>query len=169
RTWLAASGYAVVAGGLPFISDERHRLIASAYGGVGARLDRFSAFRLGGGPGGGEWEALSRPLAPGAAFEELFPSDYLVLNLEYRYELLFFIYLHLRGTLAWVDLLRFQGNGLAERTDDLRAVTAAVTSGFPWASQIELAYTRNFGLFHIDDGRPRRGRDAVLLLWAREF
>ena len=169
RAWLALSGYVVAAGAWPFSPAQRHRLIASAYGGVGARLDRFSAFRLGGGPGGGEWETLARPLVPGAAFGELFPSDYLVLNVEYRYELLFFLYLHLRGSMAWVDLFRFQGGGLIDRTDGLHSVSAAVTSGFLWNSQLELGYSHNFGLFRIDEGVSRRGRDALLISWSKEF
>src|SRR5512132_1593196 len=52
RDYLAGSVYAVVAGGVPFVESDRHRLIGSAYGGIGENLDRFSAFRLPGRPKG---------------------------------------------------------------------------------------------------------------------
>jgi len=52
KDYLAASVYAVVATGVPFIRSERHRLISSLYGGIGQDLDRFSAFRLPGRPTG---------------------------------------------------------------------------------------------------------------------
>jgi len=170
KEWFAASVYAVAAGGLPFVEDERHRLIASAYGGIGVGLDRFSAFRLGGGPGGGEWEALSRPVLPGAAFEEFFPRHYGILNLEYRYQVLYFLYTHLRGSFAWVERPRFNASGVAVmQTDSMPSVTASVTSGFVWHSQLELGTTYNFGLLRNNSGKPGYGGQAILLSWSKEF
>lgn len=58
------------------MDSERHRLIASAYAGLGKDLDRFSAFRFAGRPDASEWEAISRPDLPGAAFDEFFSRSY---------------------------------------------------------------------------------------------
>lgn len=65
RTFMQASFYAALAGKVPWVPTERHRLIVTMYGGIGKNLDRFSTFRLPGRPTGYEWEALSRPLIPG--------------------------------------------------------------------------------------------------------
>lgn len=90
RTFMQASFYAALAGKVPWVPTERHRLIVTMYGGIGKNLDRFSTFRLPGRPTGYEWEALSRPLIPGVAFNELFPRKYAIANFTYRYEALFF-------------------------------------------------------------------------------
>lgn len=81
KEYLLASAYAVAAGGIPFVASERHRLISSLYGGIGKNLDRFSTFRLPGRPTGYEWEALSLPVMPGVAFNELFPTRYGIADL----------------------------------------------------------------------------------------
>lgn len=60
RTYLSTTAYALIASGLPAI-DSEHRLITSLYGGIGARLDWFIAFRLPGRPTRFEREALSVP------------------------------------------------------------------------------------------------------------
>ena len=92
REYLAVAAYAVAAGGVPFVRSERHRLVTELYGAIGKDLDRFSAFRVPGRPTGYEWEALSRPVVPGVAFNELFPTQYGIADLVYRYEALFFVY-----------------------------------------------------------------------------
>jgi len=53
--------WAVLMIGLPAIDSDKHRLITSLYGGIGAHLDRFSVFRLPGRPTGFKREALSLP------------------------------------------------------------------------------------------------------------
>jgi hypothetical protein len=169
RNWSATSGYLIVAGGLPFVRDEHHRFIASAYGGIGDDLDQFSAFHLDGIVNGGEWEALARPFLPGAAFDEFFPTEYALLNAEYRYELLFFLYLQLRGSLAWIDRPRFDSGGVVTSTDALHSITIAATSGFVWDSLLELGYIHNFGLFRVDDGVPKLGGEAVFISWSKEL
>ncbi len=169
RNWSATSGYLIVAGGLPFVRDEHHRFIASAYGGIGDDLDQFSAFHLDGIVNGGEWEALSRPFLPGAAFDEFFPTEYALLNAEYRYELFFFLYLQLRGSLAWIDRPRFDSGNVVTSTDALHSITIAATSGFVWDSLLELGYIHNFGLFRVDDGVPKLGGEAVFISWSKEL
>src|SRR2546427_7359236 len=49
RNYLAASAYAVAAGGGPFVNRERHRLIWSAYGGLWEGLGCFFGFSFSGG------------------------------------------------------------------------------------------------------------------------
>lgn len=173
RTWSTASAYAVAAGGVPFIEDERHRLIVRLHGGAGSDVDRFSAFRLGGGPGGDEAETLSRPISSGAAFNEFFTDLYGVASLEYRYELLFFLYLHLKNSVAWIDRYRFQTAGItgpaADEVDTIAFVTVAVTTGFFWNSELDIWYTHAFGVLRDIAGNPRFGGNALVISWAREF
>ncbi len=168
--WEAVAVYAAVAAGVPGVASERHSLVASAYGGTGRHLDRFSAFRLGGGSNAGDYETLSQPILPAAAFEEFFSSRYEIANLEYRYQALFFLYLQARGTLTRLDRPRFSSTGAVENeTDTLRAVTAAVTSGFLWDSSLEIAYSRNFDLFRQRNGVAKRGGGAFYFFWTKEF
>lgn len=169
-SWQAVAVYAAAAAGVPGVTSERHSLLASAYGGTGRHLDRFSAFRLGGGSNAGDYESLSQPILPAAAFEEFFPSRYGIANLEYRYQALFFLYLQARGTVARLDRARFSSGGAVENeTATFRAVTAAVTSGFLWDSSLEIAYSRNFDLFRQRNGSAKRGGGAFYFFWTKEF
>lgn len=170
RNWFAGSAYVVAAGGLPFVESERHRLIGSAYGGLGANLDRFSAFRLPGRPTGSEWEVLSKPMLPGASFQEFFPRSYAVLELVYRYEALFFLYPYVRGTWSWVDRPRFRADGSVEnRMDSLPSLGGGVVSGAPWNSQIEFDYAYNFGILRDYNGQTQFGGHSIFVLWSKEF
>ncbi|MDQ2971107.1 MAG: hypothetical protein M3R34_08205 [Acidobacteriota bacterium] len=169
RRWDRIEGWGLAAFGTPGASRERHRWIASAYAGIGSHLDRFSAFRLGGGSNAGDWESLSTPIIPAAAYEELFPSRYGLVNLEYRYQALFFLYLQLKGTLAWVEQPRFTPDrtGVSSRMRPLHGITAGVTSGFLWSSEIEVNGAYNFGLERQKDGRPRKGGRSFLVSWTK--
>jgi hypothetical protein len=170
KNWASTSAYALYAGPIPFSRAERHRLIASAYGGTGSRLDRFSAFRLGGGSNAGDWESLSQPILPAAAPGEFFPSHYGIVNVEYRYEALFFLYLQARGSLAWIDRPRFAENSaIVKRTESMNSATAGLTSGFLWNSEIELAYAYNFGILRQRNGATHSGGAAILFSFTREF
>jgi hypothetical protein len=131
--WSSLTGYAIAASEVPFAPGDRHRAVASVYLGTGSHLDRFSAPRLDGFSNAGDWETLSRPVLPGAASDEFFPSRYAITNLEYRYEPLFFLFLQARGTLAWLDRPRLTASGQAvDRFEPMHAVTLAATSGFFW-------------------------------------
>jgi hypothetical protein len=169
RTWYAGRFFALAALPMPLADGERNRLIASLYGGIGSDLDRFSAFRLGGEPTGGEWEALSRPNVMGAIFDEFYSRSYAVLNLEYRRELLFFCYLHLRGQFAWVDRPRIEDGLLGWEMEALPAVGVAVTCGAPWNSQVEIGFCYNFGLLREEGGDSDFGGSALNLSWSKEF
>jgi hypothetical protein len=179
RNWLTASAYAVAAGGVPFVQDQHHRLIARLHAGVGSHIDRFSGLRLSGGPVSDEVEDLARPVLQGSAFNEYFTDAYAITSLEYRYEVLFFFYLHFEGDVAWVDRYRFttsgtgpgQGiNGPASyEFDMIPSVTTALTTGFIWNSELEVFYTHSFGILRDMNGNPTFGGDAVVVSWAREF
>ena len=170
RTYMAASGYAVIAGGVPFVRSERHRLLTSLYGGVGKDLDRFSAFRLPGRPTGFEWEALARPIMPGVAFNELFPRKYGIIDLIYRYEATFFLYPYIRATYGIVERPRFREDGTIKyQQDSLPAVGTGVISGGPWRSQIELNYSYNFGMFRDPGGSPSQGGHSFFIFWSKEL
>lgn len=170
KDYLVVSVYVVAAAGVPFVNSERHRLVWSAYGGLGKDLDRFSAFRLPGRPIGYEWEALSRPMLPGVAFTELFPRRYAITDLTYRYQALFMLYPYVRGTYALVERPRFtDGGAVAMRTESLPALGGGVVSSAPWNSQIELSYSYNFGVFRSSDSGPRRGGHDMFIFWSREL
>src|SRR5512141_2918896 len=170
RTWSAISGYALAALPVPFVNSERHRLLVSAYGGAGSNLDRFSATRLSGGSDAGDFESLSQPILPAAAFDEIATRGFGILNLEYRFEALFFLFLSARGTMARADRARFDAHGgFVNRTDWLNGVTVGLTSGFVWSSTIELFFARNFGLESRQNDVSSAGRSALYFSFTKEF
>ncbi len=167
RTFFSANIYAFIADKVPWLDNERHRLIASVHGGVGRDLDRFSTFRLPGRPTGYEWESLSRPLLPGVAFNELFPRKYGIANIMYRYEAFFFLYPYIRGTWAAVDRARFRRDGsVHNQVDMLPAIGTGVVSGAPWGSQVEINYSYNFGIFRDRQG-PEKGGHGIMFFWSK--
>jgi hypothetical protein len=170
KDYFAASAYMVAAGGIPGVNSERHRLIASAYAGVGKDLDRFSAFRLSSRPNAWEWDALSIPDLPSAAFGEFYSRSYGLMELRYRYEALFFFYPYLRGSLAWIDRLRFKDNGqIGNQMDSLPSLGTGLISGAPGNSEVTLDYSYNFGMLRNSGGGPQFGGHSVILAWSMEF
>ncbi len=99
RSWTALSGFALAALPLP-VGDRRHRVLAAVYAGTGSDLDRFSAFRLSGGSNAGDYETITRPVLPAAGLDEIVSRGYVIASLEVRAQLAFFLFLHLKGTLA---------------------------------------------------------------------
>ena len=146
QDYLSFSGYLWGASALPFLESERHRLIASLHGGTGGHLDRFSQFRVGGGPGGEEFEAQARPLIPGALIEEFVTSDYAVLVGEYRWEAIFFCYLSLRSSIAYVNRDRFRVQKVSTSDDVLASIGGRVTTGFLFETRIQIDYNYNTGV-----------------------
>lgn len=124
------------------------------YGGIGEDLDRFSAFRLPGRPTGFEWEAVSLPIMPAVAFNELFPRQYAIASVTYRYEALFFLFPYVTATYGLVERLRSTPQGIKESTDSLPALGGGIVTGAPWKSQIELNYSYNFGIVRDPGGPP---------------
>jgi hypothetical protein len=167
-SWLAASAFAYVATGIPGLS-ERHTLVASAHAGTGSDLDRFSAFRLGSGSTWGDFETLSRVVLPAAGVDEIATSRYATVDLEYRFEPIFFLALQLRGTLAWADVPVRAGTGVETRTGSFPAVSAGFTTGLPWNLSMEFSGSWSFGLENTVDGRVEKGRAGFFVSVTREF
>ncbi len=169
REYLKLSGYLIGASGLPWLS-EKHRFVAYLHYGVTpmGELDRFSAFRVGGGPFPNETDDLYRVPYPGALYNDFPVSDYVVGTLEYRYELSFFMYLHLRATFAWganrPDYSDQEGLRLRLTSADGRAYSVGLTTGFIHDSQLYLEYA-------YDDKLLRNGTSgsSIMLLWSKSF
>lgn len=169
QQYLKLSGYLIGASGIPWLS-ERHRFVGYLHGGVSpvGKLDRFSAFRAGGGPFPNESDDLYRLPYPGALFNDFPVSDYVVGTLEYRYELLFFMYLHLRATLAWganrPDYSGSEGLRLRLSSADGEAFSVGLTTGFFYDSQLYLEYA-------YDNKFLRNGTSgsSFMLLWSKSF
>ncbi len=165
--YLRLSGYAAIAGGPPFVS-ERHRVIASIHAGwsPSGNADRFSAFRKGGGPSNTQDPAdLARSPFPGALIEAVPMERYALATLEYRYEALFFVFLHFRATFARARIPILKGDGEIEFDDETSwGTSVGVTSGLPFYSQIylEYSYTSN-GFLRGEDGH------GFLVVWSKAF
>lgn len=166
RDYLKVSGYLSAATGIPHLS-EKNRLLGGVYGGFApyGTLDRFSTFRLGGGPTPSESDDLERQVFPGAMFGQFPVSDYLIGSLEYRREIFSFLYCHLRATYARVRRENFSseipGNFLNESG---QALTTGITSGFFFKSQLHLEYTYDSQILRSGT----RGSNTILL-WSKSF
>jgi hypothetical protein len=165
RDYVKFSGYLLGAMGVPWLS-ERNRLLASVYGGFapGHNLDRFSAFRIGGGPFPNETDDLWRINYPGAMFNQFPVSDYVVGTVEYRRELLFFLYLHLRETFTWANRDILTSRRLKFSEDHGQTFSVGLTSGFFWDSQLYLEYAHDTGI--LRNGPPG---ESLLALWSKSF
>ncbi len=169
QQYLKLSGYLIGASGIPWLS-ERHRFVGYLHGGVSpvGKLDRFSAFRAGGGPFPNESDDLYRLPYPGALLNDFPVSDYVVSTLEYRYELLLFMYLHLRATFAWganrPDYANAEGLRLKLSSADSEAFSVGLTTGFFYDSQLYLEYA-------YDNKFLRNGTsgNSFTLLWSKSF
>ncbi len=157
RDYLKITGYAVAAFGIPWVS-ELHRLIASVHAGwvPSDNWDRFTGLRFGGGPPKSEADDLSRPVFPGAAFQQFIAERYVIASLEYRYELLDFFYIHARGTWVWGDF-GFLKEGHHTLQDRATAFSVAISTGFLWKTLLYAEYT-------IDNGFLRQGPSGYSLL-----
>ena len=169
RAWTALSGFALAALPLP-IGDRRHRILGAVYAGTGSDLDRFSAFRLSGGSNAGDYETIARPVLPTAGLDEIVSRGYVIGSLELRAQLAFFLFLHLRGTLASVDrTVRDAAGTPVQRTDSPNAVTIGLTSGFFWSSAIELSWSHNTSLESRNGEGFTSGRDGVYVSFTKTF
>jgi len=158
--------YAVVASGIPGLDNERHRLIESVHAGWGWHLDRFSYPRVGGGPGGQEFMSLARPLLPGAAISEFEPKHYAIASEEYRYEILFFTYLSVRGGVAWLDRERLGAGAIVHSENGfLNFVGAGITTGFAFHTQLQVDYNYNFDVIRERD----RGASELVVHISKSF
>jgi hypothetical protein len=168
RNYLSFTGYLLAAGGVPLVNSDRHRLLGSLHGGIGHHLDRFSAPRVGGGPApmGEEYGSTWRPVLPGAVIQEFLPDHYALAVGEYRWEPIFFTYLSLRASLAWLDRQRLESGGGTYREENLlESVGARVTTGFFYETRLQMDYNYNFAV--IRDGSY--GGSAIVLHVSRNF
>jgi hypothetical protein len=165
RKYLKLSGYLVLATGVPWLS-ERNRLLVSFYGGFApyGTLDRFSAFRIGGGPVPSESDDLERQVFPGAMFGQFPTSQYLISSLEYRREIFSFLYFHLRGTHAWVKRELFGGGPAKFQADTGDAYSATLTSGFLWDSELHLEYS--YDTIILRNGSTGSN---IIVMWSKSF
>lgn len=169
RDYLKLSGYVIGAMGIPWLS-EKNRFVWYLHGGGSpwGRLDRFSTFRAGGGPFPNESDDLYRLPYPGALNNNFPVSDYVVSTIEYRRELLFFLYLHLRGTFAWganrYDYDTDQGLRLRLTSENAEAFSVGLTSGFIKDSQLYLEYSHDSRLL-----RNGASGSTIMLLWSKSF
>jgi len=166
QDYLTLSGYVLGAFGIPGLS-EKNRVLASLHGGMIDKksADRHNAFRLDGGPFAEETDDLCRPNYPGAFHPETIVSEYLMVNLEYRRELLPFLYLQMRGTFIWADrstVIRL--NQIGFKSDNGQTASIALTSGFLWKSQLYIEYAWDTGF--LRNGKPG---STLTLLWSKSF
>lgn len=166
QNYLKLSGYATAATPVPFL-NEKNRLLFAIHGGFApyGTLDRFSTFRIGGGPVPSEADDMERQVFPGAMFSQFPVDDYLIVSAEYRREIFSFLYLHLRGTYANVNREEFAvtsvGNFVREHG---QALTAGFTSGFLLKSELHLEYTYDSSVLRSGE----RGSN-IILLWSKSF
>jgi hypothetical protein len=166
RDYNQFTGYLMGVATVPFLS-EKNKILASVHGGTMAKssADRFNCFRIGGGPLQGESDDLFRPNYPGTMFNNLLASDYVIGVLEYRRELTFFMYLHLRDTYAWADHATVTGGGeVAFKSINGNSFTVGLDTGFFWNSELYLGYNYDNGF--IRDGKSGSG---YILTWNKSF
>jgi hypothetical protein len=166
QDYFILSGYVMGAFGIPGLS-EKNRVLASVHGGLIDKksADRYNAFRLNGGPFAQETDDLYSPNYPGALDNETIVSKYLLTNLEYRRELLPFLYLQLRGTFIWADRSTVIGlNQIGFKSDNGQTASMAVTSGFLWESQLYIEYAWDTGFL-----RDGKAGSSLTLLWSKSF
>ncbi|KAF0215620.1 MAG: hypothetical protein FD174_4068 [Geobacteraceae bacterium] len=165
RDYVKVSGFLTAATKVPWLS-ERDRLIVSIHAGYspGSTLDRFSAFRIGGGLYPNEAEDMRRPYYPGALYNQFPVTDYIVTNFEYRREILFCLFLHLRGTLISGKRPDFQPDELELLKDRGEAFSLGITSGMPWKSQIYFEYA-----YDEEALRDDLSGSSFLVLWSKAF
>jgi hypothetical protein len=166
QNYLQVNGYLMGAGGIPGLS-EKNRIFFSLHGGVTPRksADRYNAITIGGGPLPVESDDLCRPNYPGTMFNQVLVSDYALAALEYRRELAFFIYLHLRETLIWANRAAVTGtNRFLFKSSTGASTTIGFGTGFYWKSELYLGYSWDSGF--VRNGKPGSG---LILAWYKSF
>lgn len=167
RDHVRFDAYALAAGGVPFIDSDRHRLLGAVHVGTGNNLDRFSAQRIGGGvnPMGWDFSSTAIPVLPGASVWEFYPEHYLIANTEYRWEPIFFSYLSLHGTLAWLDPVRNVDGEFKRKDTFYSAVGGRVATGFLGDSMLVVDMTHNLNVIRDN----KRGGTDITFFVVKEF
>jgi hypothetical protein len=166
QDYTQASGYVIGVSSIPGLS-EKNKILVSYHGGTSEKssVDRYNAFRISGGPLPGESDDLSRVDYPGTMFGLIPVANYNMVAVEYRRELTFFMYLHLRGTYLEASRANIVG------TDQVGFVTnygknalIGLDTGFLWNSELYLAYEWDSGF--IRNGTPGSG---LILTWNKSL
>jgi hypothetical protein len=165
RQYTSTSAYLVGASGVPFVESERHRLVGSLHAGIGDDLDRFSGFRIGGGPSGEEYESISRAVLPGALIEEFVTNRYAIGLGEYRWEPIFFTYLSVRSSVSYIRRQRERDGQRTDSDDVLASLGGRITTGFFFRTQLQLDYNYNTGVIR----QGEFGGHEVVVHVSREF
>ena len=166
RNYAQFSGYLVGAAPVPGLS-EKNIMMAGVYGGGQDTnsSDRYNSFRVGGGPLPGEPDDLCRVNYPGTMFNNILVSNYTMANIEYRRELTFFAFLHLRGSFIWAQQANYElGQNINYRRTNGQAFTTGIDTGFLWDSSLYLDYSWDSGF--IRNGKPGSG---IILVWNKSF
>jgi hypothetical protein len=166
QNYLQFNGYLMGAGGIPGLS-QKNRIFFSLHGGVTSHksADRYNAITIGGGPLPIESDDLCRPNYPGTMFNQVLVSNYTLAALEYRRELNFFMYLHLRETLIWADRAAVtDSNRFLFKSTTGASTTIGLGTGFFWNSELYLGYSWDSGF--VRNGKPGSG---LILAWYKSF
>ena len=160
------TGYVMAVGGIPGLS-EKNRILLSYHGGTTDKssVDRYNAFRISGGPLPGESDDLARVDYPGTMFSLIPVANYNMVAVEYRRELTFFMYLHLRGTFLQADRASIIGaNQVGFASSYGKNVLIGLDTGFLWNSELYLAYSWDSGF--IRNGTSGSG---LILTWNKNL
>jgi hypothetical protein len=88
-----------------------------------------------------------------------------VAALEYRRELAFFMYLHLRETFVWADRAAATDTGRFQfKSSTGAATTIGLDTGFLWNSELYIGYSWDSGF--IRNGKPGGG---LIFVWNKSF
>ena len=166
QNYVQLNGYLMGVVGIPGLS-EKNRIFFSLHGGAtpGKSADRYNAIAIGGGPLPIESDDLCRPNYPGTMFTQVLVSNYALAAFEYRRELAFFVYLHLRETLIWADRAAVTDtNKFLFKSSSGAASTIGLATGFFWESELYLGYSWDSGF--VRNGTPGSG---LILAWYKSF
>jgi len=166
QRYAQGAGYFMGVGGIPGLS-EKNRIIASFHGGGMDKnsADRYNAFTIGGGPLPSESDDLYRPDYPGTKFNNIYVSDYALTAVEYRRELTFFMYLHLRGSFIWAHQASVSNtNQIVFKATDGQAATIGVDTGFFWDSEVYLDFSHDTGFV-----RGGKAGNSITLTWNKSL
>ena len=98
-------------------------------------------------------------------FNNVIVTDYAMVALEYRRELTFFAYLHLRETYIWADRATVNAfNQVGFKESHGWATTVGIDTGFLWDSSLFLDWSWDSGF--IRDGKAGNG---FILTWNKSF